>query len=78
MARTIAKRPRGELTAPVGMNYVVNRPFKERLEAIAANSGVSASVMFEKIIEHVELTDQGVPIWWTPLSRNEELPINPD
>lgn len=72
----IAKRPTGELVDPVGMNYVVNRQYKERLSAIAANAGVSAAVMFEKIIEHTDLTDQGVPIWWTPLPRDEELPIN--
>lgn len=63
---------------PVATGWEIERAAKERLEAIASNARVSAAVMVEKIIEHVEVTDQGVPVWWEPLPRDEELPINPD
>lgn len=78
MAKTIARRPPGELTDPVGMNYVVNRRYKQRLEELAHSAGVSAAVMFEQILDHVEVTADNVPTWWTPRPAPEELPINPD
>lgn len=70
------RRPRGSLVDPISVGYVVEQASKDRLDAIAQNAGVSSSLMYEQLIEHVELTDQGIPVWWKPLPRDEELPIN--
>jgi len=58
---------------PVG--WRIERASKSKLDAIAANAGVSAAVLIEQVIDHIELTDQGIPVWFEPLPRDEELPI---
>lgn len=62
---------------PVSTGYEVERASKERFDAIAERAGVSSAVLFEHVVAHLELTDQGIPTWWTPLSRDGELPIDP-
>lgn len=49
---------------------------KTKFDAIARNCGLSGAQFFEELVKHVELTDQGIPTWWTPLPRDEELPID--
>lgn len=62
---------------PVSMGYEVERAAKTKFDAVAKRAGVSSAVMFEELIEHLELTDQGLPIWWPEeLPRDGELPIN--
>jgi hypothetical protein len=75
MAKT-RRRPRGSMIDPVAAGWEIERASKTRLEAIAENAGVSAAVMVEQIIEHTELTIQGVPLWWEPIERDGELPID--
>jgi hypothetical protein len=70
-----ARLPRGTRIEPVALGYKIERAKKERLDAIASNAQVSAAVLIEHMIDRLELTDQGVPVWWTPLPRDEELPI---
>ena len=69
------RRPRGTLVDPVAIGYEIERSAKQRLDAIARNSGVSGSYMLQLLIERLELNEKGVPKWWTPISSEEELPI---
>lgn len=70
------RRPRGSLVDPISLGYEVERVAKNKLDSVAENAGVSSSVMFEHIIEHLQLTDQGLPVTWPEKSRDEELPID--
>ena len=71
------RRPRGTLLDPVSMGYEVERASKAKLDAVAERAGVSSAVLFERMVEHLELTDQGLPVWWPEeLSRDGELPID--
>lgn len=70
------RRPRGSLVDPVNMGYEVERVAKERLDRVAEIAGVSSAVMFEHIIGHLELTDQGLPVTWPENPRDGELPID--
>lgn len=58
------------------MGYEVERVAKARLDRVAEIAGVSSAVMFEHIIEHLELTDQGLPLTWPANPRDGELPID--
>lgn len=66
------------MTHPVTPGWKIEREAKERIDAIAKRSGISASYLVELMAEHVELTEQGIPAWLPPLSRDGELPIDPD
>ncbi|WP_440711641.1 hypothetical protein [Herbiconiux sp. YIM B11900] len=71
------RRPRGTLIDPVSMGYEVERASKARFDAVAERAGVSSAVLFERMVDHLELTDQGLPIWWPEeLPRDGELPID--
>lgn len=60
---------------PIG--YVVERHAKDRLDAIADAAAVSSAVMFEHIIEHLELTSRGLPVTWPEQQLQDgELPID--
>lgn len=71
------RRPRGTMRDPIRTGYEIERAAKERLDTLAAHAGVSSAFYFERLIENVELTDQGLPVWW-PEDRSsaEELPID--
>lgn len=71
------RRPRGSLKQPIQVGYTVERLTKDRFDAIARRAGVSSAALFELLVEHVELTDQGLPAWWPEEEpRNGELPID--
>lgn len=70
------KRQRGTRVQPKALGYEVELESKQRFEAIAARMKVSNSVFFEQVVEHLELTDQGIPTWAPPLDRDGELPID--
>ena len=72
------RRPRGTLNDPVPMGYVVERAAKDRFDAIADSLEISSAVFFERVVEHLELDERGVPAWWTyPVpSTDGELPID--
>lgn len=72
------RRPRGTLVNPVPIGYVVEREAKDRLDQIADQASVSSAVMFEHIMEHLELTGRGLPVTWPDQElRDGELPIDP-
>lgn len=70
------RRPRGTLVDPVPIGYVVERPSKEKFDAVAVRAGISSAVLFEMVVDHLELTDQGLPVWMPRQDRDGELPIN--
>lgn len=71
------RRKRGALKDAVGLGWEVERVKRERFKAIAANCEVSAAVLFEALVDHLEteLTDEEVPVWMPKKDRSEELPI---
>ena len=72
------RRARGTIADPVTLGFTVERAKRERFNAIAANSEVSAAVLFETVVDRLEseLTDQGIPSWLPEKDRSEELPID--
>lgn len=71
------RRARGSLVDPVNLGYEVERAAKSRLDRVAELAGVSSAVMFEHIMQNIELTDQGLPATWPENPRDGELPIGP-
>ena len=61
---------------PVVPGWKIERASKLRIESMARNANVSAAVMLELLAEHVELTDQGIPVWIPEKDRAGELPID--
>ena len=64
------------MISPTNLSYTVEGASKERFEAIARRSGLTAALFFEAVVDHLELTDQGIPPWIPPLSLDGELPID--
>lgn len=58
------------------LGYAIEEADKQDLERIARRSGVSAAVFVELMVRNLPLTDQGIPEWMPPLSRDGELPID--
>jgi antitoxin component of RelBE/YafQ-DinJ toxin-antitoxin module len=55
----------------------VERQVKDRADAIAARAGLSTSELISQLINNIELTEQGIPTWMPPVTRDGELPIDP-
>lgn len=70
-----ARRPRGTLLDPAKVHWEVEKASKLRFNLLAKRLNVSQAVLFEQMVEHLELTDQGLPVWWPEEDRSEELPI---
>lgn len=71
------KTLRGTVQVPTQQRFTVDVATKRRFDGIARNAGVSKSYLFTKLVEHIELTDQGLPSWWPEeLPRDGELPID--
>lgn len=60
---------------PITAGWRIERAAKDQVETWARNAGVSSALMVELLIEHVEVTDQGIPVWMPEQDRREELPI---
>lgn len=72
------RRPRGSLIDPQPLGYVVEGRSKKKLDDIADAAAVSSAVMFEHIMEHLELTGRGLPVTWPEQELHDgELPIEP-
>lgn len=74
--RPVQRRPRGSMQRPVPLGLLVEGDAKDRFDLIARRSGLTGAVFFEQMMLHLELTDQGIPSWVPPLSRDGELPID--
>jgi len=72
----IRRRPRGTLNSPATLGWEVEKEKRERFIEIAKRADVSAAVLFEMVVDHLELTDQGIPTWMPEQDRAGELPID--
>lgn len=71
------RRKRGTLVDPVPLGWAVERPTKERIDALARNAGVSSAVMLEHIVANLVVSDRGLPATWPdPPLKDGELPID--
>lgn len=70
------RRRKGSIMNPVVTAWRVEMDSKERLDAIAERAGISTSELIDEIAVHLELTDQGIPVWMPALPRDGELPID--
>ncbi len=75
---TARRLPRGTRVDPVTLGYDVERPNKERWAQIASHSGMSASALFDLMVENIELDADGRPVWLPEQTALDagELPIN--
>lgn len=72
-----SKLPRGTRREPVRTGWLIEKDAKMRLEELAERADVSAAVFLEKLVDSIETTDAGLPIWWpADAKHSEELPID--
>jgi len=61
----------------VPLGYVVAGAAKKRLDEVADIAAVSSAVMFEHIMENLELNGRGLPVTWPQQELHDgELPID--
>lgn len=70
------RAPRGSRHDAVDLRLLSAPENKELLRLMAKRAGVSMSVMLDHILEHLELSDQGVPVTWGEIETDGELPID--
>lgn len=70
------QRKKASLVDPVIPGWRIERASRDRVAAIARKSGISASQLVDLMIEHLELTDQGVPPWIPELPRDGEIDMS--
>lgn len=75
----VRRLERGTRQKPVRLSLAVEESIKLRFEQLATHADVSGAVYFERMVAHLELTDRGLPTWWTEEpARDGELPIDTD
>ncbi|MBG6218731.1 hypothetical protein IWX75_003218 [Arthrobacter sp. CAN_A6] len=74
MGQTL-RRPRGSAVDTVQVNYKVPKECKSRLEEVSKRMGVSASEGLEKILMHLDLDADGLPMWVDRDQLPEALPM---
>lgn len=74
--RPVKRRARGGLKKPAPFGIEIEAEKKQRFDSIAKRSGMTGALFLEAMIDNLELTDQGIPSWVPPLSRDGELPID--
>ncbi|MNJ01831.1 hypothetical protein D3C73_1615850 [compost metagenome] len=70
--------PRGTRVKPVTAGWEIEGANRDRLNAIAAHSGISAGALLDQLIEHLPLDQRtGRPIWLPvdPYAEDGVLPI---
>lgn len=74
---TVQRLPRGTRVDSISLGLLVERANKERFALIARNSGMTSSALFDALVEHMPLDEQGRPDWLpTALkTKDAELPI---
>jgi len=74
----VRRLPRGTRIHPVTLGYDVERVNKDRWAGIAEHVGMSASALFDRMVENIALDELGYPLWLPeqPL-LDGELPIDP-
>lgn len=72
------RRPWGTRKDPFFYGLSVERANAERWKRIAEHNGISASAMFDLMVENIELTMSGRPVWLpAPLVEPESLTRTP-
>ena len=71
--RLSRRRARGSAVGYPQVNYQIPQDCKDKLEAIANRMGLSAAEALEAVIEHLELTTDGLPRWF--VAHQEALPM---
>ena len=74
---SVQRLPRGTRKKPVVFPLSVEEENRDRFKAIAAHNGLSASAMFDAIVQNLPLDERG-RLTWLPASplRDGELPID--
>ncbi|GAB6855978.1 hypothetical protein [Microbacterium xylanilyticum] len=77
--RVRAKKPRrkmGAVTDPVLVSWRIELATRSRVNDLAKRSAMSASEFVDRMVEHIELTAQGVPPWVEQpyVSESEAVP----
>lgn len=67
------RRAYGTRNEPVKVSLLVERSSSDRLAEMARTAGVSKAVMFEYVLDSVEVTEEGLPLGWS--ADEEELPL---
>jgi len=67
------RRKRGTLKDPTGIHWDVERASKEKFDALAKLGGVSSAVFFERVVDHIEVNELGLPTWWSEYDEKEVL-----
>lgn len=69
--------PRGTRVAPVTAGWEIEKATRERINAIAARSGMSGGALLDQLAEHMPLDERGRAVWLPaePL-KDGELPID--
>lgn len=70
------RRERGSILQAAQVRVTIEADVKDKFDKVAAKCGLSGAQFFEELVKNLELTDQGIPTWWTPLPRDGELPID--
>jgi len=70
------QRPKGAMTDPVGFTLRIERATRNRIVSVATRSGISASVLVELMVEHMDGLAEGVPSWLPARVGDEELLID--
>ena len=76
---TAPRRERGTRIDPRPLGWEVEQVNKLRFASIARHSGMSASQLFDVMVETMALDDEGYPVWLPakPVrDREGELPID--
>lgn len=75
----VQRKPRGTREDPARIAWNVERAHKKRVEELARRANVTASVFFEKMVDHLddEIAANGLPTWWPETTTEDgELPID--
>lgn len=69
----VLRRERGSRVKPKVFGFTIEEESSEQISKVSQRMGTSRSHLIDLLIEHLELTDEGVPTWWTPQTKTTEL-----
>ncbi|MDR6692540.1 putative DNA-binding ribbon-helix-helix protein [Microbacterium sp. 1154] len=69
--------PRNTRHKPVTAGWEIEESTRERIKAIAEQSGMSAGALIDQLAQHMPLDERGRAIWLPPVPlKDGELPID--
>jgi hypothetical protein len=75
MAQVVPRRARGTSIDNIQAGYTIPPESKKFLADISLRMGISASEGLELVLRHVELADDGLPVWADREHIEEALPM---